>query len=59
MSSRKKDYLNPFRKMVYENQDEMDQVVGKLDDNSFINNQKKTFDQYKKFIQNLIDTWKD
>jgi hypothetical protein len=59
MSSRKKDYLNPFRKMVYENQDEMDQVVGKLDDNSFINNQKKTFDQYKNFIQNLTDTWKD
>ena len=29
-NSRKKDYLNPFRKMVYESQAEMDQVIGKL-----------------------------
>ena len=58
LNSRKKDYLNPFRKMVYENQDEMDQVVGKLDDNSFIRNQEKIFEDYQNFIQNLILAWK-
>ncbi len=58
LSSRKKDYLNPFRKMVYESQDEMDLVVGKLDDNSFIKNQEKDFESYKYFIQNLIEAWK-
>jgi Domain of unknown function (DUF4954) len=57
-SSRKKDYLNPFRKMVYENQAEMDQVIGKLDDNSFINNQDKVFQAYQLMIQDLIQKWK-
>jgi carbonic anhydrase/acetyltransferase-like protein (isoleucine patch superfamily) len=56
-SSRKKDYLNPFRKMVYENQAEMDQVVGKLDDNSFIKNQDKIFQEYQATVQHLIQTW--
>ncbi len=56
-SSRKKDYLNPFRKMVYENDAEMEQVIGKLDDNSFIRNQDKVFLEYKSSVQNLIQTW--
>jgi hypothetical protein len=34
--SRAKDYQSDFRKMVYDNKNEMDQVIGKLDDNSFI-----------------------
>lgn len=43
--SRKKDYTNPFRKMMYENQEEMDEVIGKYADNSFIKDQKKEFKQ--------------
>jgi Domain of unknown function (DUF4954) len=58
LNSRKKDYLNPFRKMVYENQAEMDQVIGKLEDNSFINNQDKVLQSYRWEIQNLLQTWK-
>jgi hypothetical protein len=56
-TSRKKDYLNPFRKMVYENQAEMDQVLGKLDDNSFINNQEKEFNEYQSRIRDLMQKW--
>ncbi|MEJ0079412.1 MAG: DUF4954 family protein [Puia sp.] len=56
-SSRKKDYMNPFRKMVYESQAEMDQVLGKLDDNSFIINQEKVFKEYQLRIQDLIQKW--
>jgi hypothetical protein len=56
-SSRKKDYMNPFRKMVYESQAEMDQVLGKLDDNSFIINQEKLFKEYQIRILNLIQKW--
>ena len=56
-SSRKKDYLNPFRKMVYESQAEMDQVLGKLDDNSFIINQEKVFKEYQLLIQDLMQKW--
>ena len=56
-SSRKKDYLNPFRKMVYENQAEMDLVIGKLDENSFIINQENEFKEYQLQIRNLIQKW--
>jgi len=44
--SREKDYTNPYRKMVYDSDAEMDAVMGKLADNSFIkqqNNELKTF----------------
>jgi Domain of unknown function (DUF4954) len=34
--SRKKDYTNPFRKITFESEEEMDAVVGKLSDNGFI-----------------------
>src|SRR6185436_15628626 len=37
MESRAKDYQNPFRKMVYESDEEMNKVIGKLNENSFIN----------------------
>jgi len=48
--SRAKDYSNPFRKMVYENFAEMNEVVGKLEDNSFINQQIKELSSFKKEI---------
>jgi hypothetical protein len=51
-SSREKDYTNPFRKMVYENQAEMDAIVGDLNDNSFIIQQ---FEEQKQFNQFIID----
>jgi len=56
-NSRQKDYLNPFRKMVYENQAEMDQVIGKLDENSFIKNQEQVFKDYQFRVLNLIKKW--
>ncbi len=49
-SSREKDYTNPFRKMVYENQAEMDAVVGGLNDNSFIEQQEKELQKLTQFI---------
>jgi hypothetical protein len=36
--SREKDYQNPFRKMLYNNEAEMEEVMGKLEDNLFIKN---------------------
>ena len=47
--SRAKDYSNPYRKMVYESFAEMNTVVGKLEDNSFIKEQ----------VANLAATKKD
>jgi hypothetical protein len=41
ISARAKDYENPFRTMVYENREEMNEVIGALEDNSFINQQQE------------------
>ncbi len=48
--SRSKDYSNPFRKMVYENDEEMKKVVGSLENNSFIQLQYKKLDE----LQNSV-----
>ena len=48
--SRAKDYSNTFRKMVYENDMEMDKVVGRLEDNSFICNQRDELNIFKNKI---------
>lgn len=36
LDSRKKDYENPYRKMVYDSDEEMEAVIGKFEDNEFI-----------------------
>lgn len=46
--SRQKDYLNPFRKMVYASNKEMEKVMGKLSDNSFILQQQKALAAFEK-----------
>lgn len=51
LDSRSKDYKNPFRKMVYDNLEEMNKVVGRLEDNSFIQQQAKELDELKKQVR--------
>jgi hypothetical protein len=53
--SRAKDYNNPFRSMVYESFEEMNTVVGSLEDNSFIAQEKKALAAYKKKITKLLN----
>ena len=48
--SKAKDYSNPYRKMVYDTAAEMDAVVGKLEDNSFIKEQVTELKRFKKEI---------
>lgn len=55
--SREKDYLNPFRQMTYENTEEMEVVVGKLEDNSFIQQTITQLKAYKKQVKDLIKKW--
>ena len=52
-TSREKDYKNPFRKMVYDTTEEMNSVIGKLEDNRFIQDQFAETDNYKKIIDAL------
>jgi hypothetical protein len=46
-NSRAKDYSNPFRRMVYANDEEMNVVTGKLEDNSFIRQEKSNLKIFK------------
>lgn len=55
--SREKDYQNPYRKMTYENEAEMDAVVGKLSDNSFIQQTVSDLKTYKKKVKELLKKW--
>lgn len=51
--ARAKDYNSPYRKMVYESIGEMNEVLGKLEENSFIKEQIKELQAFKKEIQQL------
>jgi len=51
--SRTKDYTNAFRRMVYDNDQEMNKVLGKLEENSFINQQKEELKIFKDKIQSI------
>ena len=52
--SRAKDYSNPFRKMVYQTNEEMNKVIGRLEDNSFIQQQMKSLDEMNKEVKAVI-----
>jgi hypothetical protein len=56
--SRSKDYFNEYRKMVYENQEQMDQVLGKLDDNVFINQQVEELKAFRKLAGDVLRSFK-
>ena len=51
--SRAKDYTNPFRKMVYETTEEMNMVTGRLEDNSFIQEQTGELENLKKQVKSV------
>jgi hypothetical protein len=56
--SRAKDYNNPFRQMVYENREEMNKVIGSLEDNSFIRQEQEGLAEYKKRVRKVLGWFK-
>ena len=52
--SREKDYTNPFRKMVYDTKKEMEAVIGKIEENTFIQEQLRQLDIFKKNVKEII-----
>ena len=56
--SREKDYSNPFRNMVYANDAERDAVLGKLEDNTFIQEQEAELETFTASIHALIKKMK-
>lgn len=54
VESREKDYSNPFRKITFNSKNEMEKVIGKFEDNSFIQQQLKEADEFRKEAAALI-----
>lgn len=52
--SRLKDYNDPFRKIVYDNQEEMDAVIGSINDNDFIAHSEAVCQQTLNDIESLF-----
>jgi hypothetical protein len=52
--SRAKDYQNEFRQMVYGGKEEMEAVIGKLEDNVFINQQKEELIQFRSSVEDIM-----
>jgi hypothetical protein len=52
--SRAKDYNSPYRKMVYDTKEEMNKVMGRLEDNSFIQQQLAGLEAMKKQVKAAI-----
>jgi hypothetical protein len=52
--SRAKDYSNPFRKMVYESIEEMNAVVGRLENNAFILEEKTALKSFKNSVISIL-----
>jgi hypothetical protein len=53
-TSREKDYTNPFRQMVYTSKQEMDAVVGKVEDNSFIRQETEAAKKYRRDMEKVL-----
>lgn len=53
--SREKDYRNPYRKMMYDNEMEMSKVLGSLEDDAFIQQQQKECKVFEKTVHELIE----
>ena len=53
LKSREKDYSNAYRKMVYENNEEMNKVLGAFEDNSFVQSQFEGLENYKKMVAEI------
>lgn len=57
-NSRSKDYENSFRKMVYDTEEEMENVIGKLEDNSFIQQQQQELEAFKNKVKSIMHSFR-
>lgn len=55
--SRAKDYQSEFRKMVYDSEKEMDEVIGRLDENVFIQQQQEELEHFKEQVQYITENF--
>ena len=53
--SRAKDYQSEFRRMVYDNDKEMEEVIGRLDENTFILQQLDELENFKQQVSTIME----
>jgi hypothetical protein len=53
-TSREKDYTNPFRSMVYDSEKEMETVIGALESNSFLSQERKNLHTFTAQVEGLL-----
>jgi hypothetical protein len=53
--ARAKDYQSEFRKMIYDSEEEMEAVIGRLEDNVFIKQQQEELAELKKQTSSLLE----
>lgn len=58
-ASRAKDYQNPFKKMVYNSEEEMNLVMGRLDENQFIRQQQAVLAAMRSEVSRQISEWEN
>ncbi len=56
--ARAKDYTNAYRKMIYDTNEEMAEVIGRIEDNSFIQDQFAEFESLKRSVKSVIKKMK-
>jgi acetyltransferase-like isoleucine patch superfamily enzyme len=52
--SREKDYTGAFRLITFRNKEELEAVVGKIEDNSFLTEYRKTIEAFKAEVEKII-----
>jgi hypothetical protein len=55
--SRAKDYQSSFRKMVYDTEEEMNEVIGRFDENTFIIQQGEELQAFKNNVSKIISQY--
>jgi len=59
VTSRAKDYQSEFRKMMYDSEEQMEEVIGKLEDNVFIQQQQEQLKTFREKIEQLKATFNE
>jgi len=54
-SSREKDYVDEFRKITFRNDEEMEAVLGTIDDNEFLSEMKPKTEKFNKALLSLFN----
>jgi len=53
--SRRKDYDNPFRNITFDGDNERDAVIGRFEENAFIQVAREELDEFARKVKKILD----